>query len=125
MHTSIRRVAVACVFLFSSLVSLRAQSAGNAGTLSGIVTDATGAVLPGGAVNLINPVSGYNRSMTTDGSGHYLFVNVPLNPYHLTVTKTGFASIHADVEVESTVPVTLNESLTVGTTSTVVTVEAS
>jgi len=126
MHTSIRRVVfVAFVFLFSNFSGLWAQSAGSAGTLSGVVSDSTGAVLPGAVVNLINPVSGYNRSNTTDSAGHYLFTNIPLNPYHVMVTGSGFSSVARDVDIRSTVPVVLNESLKVGTSSTVVEVEAS
>jgi hypothetical protein len=125
MHTSIRRaVTVAFVFLLCSFSGLRAQSAGSAGTLSGIVTDPTGAVVPGAVVSLINPVSGYNRNSTTDSTGRYLFINIPLNPYHVMVTGSGFSSIAQDVEIGSTVPVVLNESLKLGTSSTVVNVDA-
>jgi len=120
MHSSIRRVVfVAFVFLFSNFSGLWAQSAGNAGTLSGTVTDSSGAVIPGAIVSLINPVSGYNRSSPTDSAGHYSFTNIPLNPYHLMVTGAGFSSVTADVEIGSTVPRTLNESLKVGASSTV------
>jgi len=126
MHTSIRRVVfVAFVFLSITFSGLWAQSAGSAGTLSGVVSDSTGAVLPGAVVTLINPVSGYNRNSTTDSAGHYLFTNIPLNPYHVMVTSSGFSSMAQDVDIRSTVPVTLNESLKVGTSSTVVEVEAS
>ena len=59
MHTSIRRVVfVAFVFLSLSFSGLRAQTAGSAGTLSGVVSDQTGAVLPGAVVTVVNPVSG-------------------------------------------------------------------
>lgn len=126
MYTSFRRdVLVASVSLLSTFSTLSAQSAGSAGTLSGIVTDPTGAVVAGAVVTIINPVSGYNRNSTTDKSGRYIFTNIPLNPYHVSVSGSGFSSIAADVEIGSTVPVTLNESLTVGTSSTVVNVEAS
>lgn len=125
MHTSIRRVVFAASMSFFSTVSgLSAQSAGNAGTLSGVVTDPTGAVVPGAVVSLTNPVSGYNRSITTDSAGHYLFTNIPLNPYHVMVTGHGFASQAGDVGIASTVPVVLNESLKIGTSSTVVEVDA-
>ena len=126
MYTSLRRgVFVASVSLFSAFPVLFAQSAGSAGTLSGTVTDPTGAVVAGAVVSIINPVSGYNRNSTTDKSGRYVFTNVPLNPYHVSVSGSGFSSIAADVDIASTVPVTLNESLKIGTSSTVVNVEAS
>jgi hypothetical protein len=126
MHTCIRRgVVTAFVFLFLSLSGLWAQSAGNAGTLSGVVSDPSGAVVSGAVVNLVNPVSGYNRSSTTDTAGHYSFSNIPLNPYHVVASASGFSSVAQDVEIRSTVPVSLNAALKVGTSSTEVTVEAS
>src|SRR3984885_1108636 len=121
MHTSIRRVVLAASVIFFSfgVPSLWAQSAGNAGTIVGTVTDATGAIVPNAAVSIQNPVSGYNKSPTSDGQGHYQFTNLPLNPYHLVVTVSGFSPLTQDVDVRSFVPITVKSVLTVGTASTV------
>jgi Carboxypeptidase regulatory-like domain/TonB-dependent Receptor Plug Domain len=122
MHTSIRRVVLAASVIFFSfgVPSLWAQSAGNAGTIVGTVTDATGAIVPNAAVTIQNPVSGYSKTTTSDGEGHYQFTNLPLNPYHLVVTVSGFSPFAQDVEIRSFVPVTVKSILTVGTTSTVI-----
>jgi hypothetical protein len=122
MHTSIRRVVLAASVIFFSfgVPSLWAESAGNAGTIVGTVTDATGAIVPNAAVSIQNPVSGYSKTTTSDDQGHYQFTNLPLNPYHLVVTVSGFAPSTQDVEIRSFVPVTVKSILTVGTTSTVV-----
>jgi Carboxypeptidase regulatory-like domain/TonB-dependent Receptor Plug Domain len=122
MNTSIRRVVFAAFVIFFSfgVPSLWAQSAGNAGTIIGTVTDATGAIVPNAAVSIQNPVSGYSKTTTSDDQGHYQFTNLPLNPYHLVITVSGFASSTQDVEIRSFVPVTVKSILTVGTTSTVV-----
>src|ERR1700677_4925970 len=122
MHTSIRRVIFALFVIFFSfgLPSLWAQSAGNAGTIVGTVTDATGAIVPNAAVSIQNPVSGYNKATTSDGQGHYQFTNLPLNPYHLVVTVRVFSPFTQDVEVRPFVPVTVKSVLTIGSTSTVV-----
>ncbi|XCB31878.1 TonB-dependent receptor [Tunturibacter psychrotolerans] len=127
MHTSIRRVIFALfavLFVFSS-TGLWSQSAGNAGTVAGTVTDATGAIVPGATVSIENPVSGYSRVTTTDGSGHYQFTNLPLNPYHVVVSLTGFASSTQDIQVRSFVPIAVKTTLMVGATSTVVDVTGS
>src|ERR1700757_2077263 len=88
------------VFLFSSAFStLNAQS--NSGSIAGVVTDPSGAVIPGASVVIQNPVSGYNRTATTDNTGHFRFANVPFNPYHLAVTKEGFGTFASDVSVDS------------------------
>src|ERR1700679_1396208 len=127
MHTSIRRVifALSALFFIFSSTGLWSQSAGNAGTVAGTVTDATGAIVPGATVSIENPVSGYSRVTTTDSSGHYQCTNLPLNPYHLVVSLTGFASSTQDVQVRSFVPITVKTALTIGATSTVVNVTGS
>jgi hypothetical protein len=125
MRTYVRYFAV---FLLAALLQVDlslsyAQSAANSGTISGTVTDPTGAVVPNATVSIANPVSQYSRTTTTDSAGHYRFPNVPFNPYHLTVNATGFASVAQDIDVRSTVAMTVNPSLTLGAASTTVTVE--
>lgn len=124
MHTSLRRGILAFFFAISAIAVSSAQSAGNSGSLTGVVMDPTGAVVPQAIVILSNPVSGYHRSATTDNAGHYQFTNIPLNPYHVTITAPGFTPSAQDVDVRSTVPLQVNLTLKVGGSDTVVTVEA-
>src|ERR1700751_386360 len=110
------------VFLFSAFFSaLHAQS--NSGVVSGVVTDPSGAVVPGATVSIQNPVSQYTRTATTDKAGHFQFPNVPFNPYHLTITMSGFSTLAQDVDVHSVVPLSLTIPLQVSTASSTVTVE--
>ena len=115
---------ISALFPFISSGFVLAQS-GNSGTISGSVTDSSGAVIPGATVTIVNPVSGYSRSATTDGTGNYEFPNIPFNPYHLTVKAAGFSSMAQDVEVRSGVPVKVASTLQVQESSTTVTVESS
>src|SRR5579862_8510150 len=108
------------VFLCSAVFS-NAQS--NSGSIADVVSDPSGAVIPGASVTIQNPVSAYSRTTTTDNTGHFRFSNLPFNPYNLTVTRDGFASLATDVDVNSVLPVTPNIHLKVGTASTSVTVE--
>ena len=101
-----------------------AQSAGNSGSINGAVVDSTGAVVPKARVELRNPVSGFDRLIKTDSSGKFEFTNIPFNPYHLTVTATGFAISAQDVEPRSSVPVSIAIKLQVASSTTEVTVEA-
>jgi hypothetical protein len=117
-----RPVAVLAVALISALVS--AQSVGNSGSINGSVVDSTGAVVPSATVEIRNPVSGFDRSATTDAAGKFAFANIPFNPYHLSVTAAGFSSYVQDVEPRSSVPVTVGITLKVSGSSTQVTVEA-
>jgi hypothetical protein len=103
---------------------VRGQAAGNSGTITGVVTDPTGAVIPGASVTIVNQVSGLSRKTVSDSSGHYQFPNLPLNPYHLTYSLEGFAPFSQDVIVRSFVPTAANATLQIGASSTVVNVDA-
>ena len=92
-------------FLLQLAAFTYAQSA-NSGTISGTITDPSGAVVPGATVTIDNPVSQYSRTAITDRSGQYRFPNLPFNPYHLTVTRTALPRAVQDVDVRSTVAVT-------------------
>jgi hypothetical protein len=101
-----------------------AQNVGNFGSINGTVVDPTGAVVPKATVEIRNPVSGFDRSTTTDSSGKFTFTNIPFNNYHLTVTAEGFAAAVQDVEPRSAVPVSVAIKLNVAGSTTAVTVEA-
>src|SRR5580698_10872949 len=108
-------LALLCLFVCSLSETVSAQ---NSASISGTVTDQTGAVVPKATVEIHNPVSGYERTTTTDTSGNFSFPNIPFNPYHLTVSLTGFNTYTQDVSVQSSVPTNLKISLSLaGATS--------
>src|ERR1700722_19833972 len=109
------------IFALAGPSALRAQT-GNSGTIVGAVNDPSGAAIPGADVTIANPVSGYQREVKTDTTGEFRFPNIPFNPYHMTVTATGFAAYTQDVDVHSTVVTTLQIALKIGAASTNVTV---
>jgi hypothetical protein len=115
-----RLIAIFAV-IFSSAV-VWAQSGGNSGSISGTVLDPDGAVIPNATVEIHNPISQFARSTTTNTSGYFTIPNVPFNPYHMTVTATGFAQSAQDVDVRSTVPQNVKVTLKVSTSTTSVTV---
>jgi len=117
---------VRCVFVILVLVQFfsRLASAQSSGILDGTVTDPSGSAVPGATVEIQNPVSHYSRSTTTDTDGKFRFANVPFNPYHLAVTATGFAPSATDVEVRSSVPMSVSVALKVASAAMTVTVEA-
>ena len=95
------------------------------GSVSGAVTDSTGAVIPGATVVISNAVSGLSRTATSDSSGRFQFYNLPFNPYHLAVSEAGFQSASRQIAVNSNVAVTVSFALQVATSSQTVTVEGS
>jgi hypothetical protein len=114
--------AILVVFYLGLGLSSSAQSGGS--SISGTVLDPSGAVVANAQVQIHNAVSGYDRTTTTDSKGNFIFPNVPFNPYHMTVTATGFAQNALDVEIRSALGVNVKVSLDVAKSTDTVTVEA-
>ena len=115
----------AFVVVFYLALGLHAHAQSNSASIGGTVLDSSGAVVPNATVEIHNPVSHFDRSTTTDGAGRFSFANVPFNPYHLSVTGSGFAPYAQDVEVRSAVPLDIKVNLQVAGSAESVTVEAS
>jgi hypothetical protein len=117
--------AVLAVLCFLAAAPLaQAQNGGNSTNVTGTVTDPSGAVIPGATVTIHNPVSQFEQSTTTDATGNFAFANVPFNPYHMTVSATGFAGHAQDIDVRSSVPLSVKISLELAGANSTVTVEA-
>jgi hypothetical protein len=124
----LKHLSICAVFVLGFVVLLTAGPAkaqlGNAGSIEGVVKDSSGGVVAGAKVEINFPVTGYQRETTTGSDGTFRFSNVPFNPYHLVVTAPGFASSTQDVDVRSSVPVSVQIGLKLGTAATSITVEA-
>jgi hypothetical protein len=70
-----------------------AQSQATTGVIEGIVLDPQGATLPGALVSLRNTATNFDQNVTTDASGKFRTVQMPLGPYVITVTLDGFATL--------------------------------
>ncbi len=110
--------ALCALFLLNARI-VQAQSA----SITGTVVDPSGGVVPNATVTIHNPVSGLERSTTTDAAGNFAFPNVPFNPYHLTVNAAGFMPYAQDVEIRSSVPSTVQITLKIAGGTSTVTVE--
>ena len=62
------------------------------GTISGIVTDETGAIVPGVTVSTTNLGTELSRVVITDDEGRYRAPNLSLGPYEIRAQLTGFQS---------------------------------
>ncbi len=113
-------LAVLCLAL--CVLGASAQTSGNS-SLSGVIADPSGAVVPGATVEIHNPVSEFDRSTTTDSAGRFSFSNIPFNPYHLSVTMKGFAAYSQDIDVRSAVPLSLKITMQVAGSAESVTVQ--
>jgi hypothetical protein len=83
------------------------------GALSGGVTDASGAALPGATVKLDNPATGLSRSIITTEIGDFFFADLPLGVYTVTVTLAGFETRKVD-NIEIAVSKTTNLNVQLG-----------
>ncbi|MDQ2713069.1 MAG: TonB-dependent receptor [Acidobacteriota bacterium] len=96
------------------------QATGSGGTVAGVVTDPSGAVVAGAKVTITNSVAQYEQSATTAADGSFRLANIPPNQYHLEVTSAGFQNFTQDVPIHSQVPVEVKAVLALaGSTETV------
>src|SRR5215472_20943 len=103
--------------------STSAQSL-TAGTVSGTVVDPNGAIVPNASVTISNPVTGYNRTVTTGSDGAFQFNDVPPNNYQLSVNASGFEAAAQTLVVRTSVPINVKIPLAIGGTTATVTVSS-
>jgi hypothetical protein len=85
------------------------------GSILGTVTDSAGAVMPGANTTLTNEGTGEHRSVTTDSTGNYRYVNLIPGIYRLDVERDGFKRLdRPGIVVEVQNDVRIDVSLEVG-----------
>jgi hypothetical protein len=62
------------------------------GTILGTVHDASGAVIPGATVTLVNTGTTAQRIATSDGNGDFVFSNIDVGTYSVTITAQALKS---------------------------------
>jgi hypothetical protein len=113
-------LAVALVAILFTTGSAFAQSAGQ---ISGVVTDPTGALVPGATVTLTNTDTNAVRTTKANNDALYDFTNVQPGSYSVTATSAGFSAYSAKVIVTVGGHFTVDAKLTLAT-NTVVEVSA-
>src|ERR1700682_169209 len=100
----LRGLLAVAIFTTLNVRSLQAQV--DTGSITGSVTDTSGAVVSGARVTLTNEGTAASLSTTTGASGNYDFNPVRIGSYKLEVTAPGFKSVvqpHVAVDVSSNV----------------------
>jgi len=93
--------------------------------ITGTVTDSTGAVVPNVEISLTNTATGQVRKATTNTSGEYVFPSLGVGNYTLSAVASGFHKfIVTDIVVNVAQTLKEDVTLTVGSESQTVTVEA-
>jgi len=104
---------------FLPLLLLLAAIAGFAqdrGTITGTVTDASSAPVPGASITLKSPATGLSQTAATGADGSYNFVYLPVGSYSVTVEKEGFKKGEAaNVQVLVNTTTRVDQQLQLGT----------
>src|SRR4029453_15905139 len=92
--------------------------------VAGVVRDTSGAILPGVSVEAASPaLIEKSRTVVTDGSGQYRFVDLKPGTYSMTFTLPGFTTIKREgIELTGAGVTTINADLRVGAVEETVTV---
>jgi len=111
-----------CLFALCP-TSLHAQTA-NSGSVSGVVSDSSGAFVVGANIALTDKATSTPRTTTSNEVGRYIITNVPPGEYQITVTKTGFRVTKTEVTVNVGSSLTVDLKLELGSVSETVEVSA-
>jgi hypothetical protein len=97
----------------------------NTGSIAGTVMDPTGSVLSGAKVVVMQKATGQEKSLQTDGEGHYQANLLQPGVYQVSADASGFRhTVRDDIEVQVNLSVRLDFSLTVGSSSQLMEVSA-
>jgi hypothetical protein len=126
VNKKIWKIPHAC-FVFLALLSVLAPGAwaqDNA-TITGLITDASGAVVPNANITITQNATGQKRETISNSSGTYRFANVGIGTYTLTVVAKGFQNYSkTGIVVNVAATVEADAALAVGSQTQTVTVAA-
>ncbi|HSP13822.1 MAG TPA: TonB-dependent receptor [Thermoanaerobaculia bacterium] len=107
-----RLAVLSSLFVVALLCASMAFAQSGSGSLSGHITDASGAALPGVTITATNEATGFNRTVVTDSDGSYKFPTLPIGKYTVLTDLSGFAAVATkNVEVNVASERALNVSL--------------
>ncbi|MGA2882485.1 MAG: carboxypeptidase regulatory-like domain-containing protein [Bryobacteraceae bacterium] len=97
----------------------------NTAQIQGTIQDASGAPVPGAQVKATQTDTGVSRVVSSETDGVYVLPNLPIGPYRLEVTKSGFSTyVQTGIVLQVATNPTVDVSLKVGAVSEQVQVEA-
>src|SRR5215469_17099007 len=127
LSAATKRISRACLLLAlsSALFSGGAWPQTQLATIFGTITDATGAVISGAQVTILNQSTGLKRETPTDLTGQYRIAGLPTGNYSVRVDKEGFQTqVREGIALTSASEIVMNLSLSVGDLKQQVTVSA-
>ena len=123
------RTGVVCLALLLAILPgvVLAQSQATTGVIEGTVSDEGGAPLPGASVAIRNTATNFEKTTITGPDGRFRGLALPLGPYRVTVSLTGFTTLvreGLDLAVGQTINLGLTLSLSQRAESVTVTAAA-
>jgi hypothetical protein len=110
----------AFVVLLCSLFAVSSFAQNATTSLRGVVTDPSGAVVPGATVSLVNSATGLTLKTVSKSTGEYQLPQIPPAKYTITVAAEGFGSQVKSAELLVNQPATVNFALSVKSSNEVV-----
>ncbi len=92
--------------------------------IRGVVTDQSGAVIPGAVITVRQPALGTTRTTHSDADGGFDLAGLPAGPYHIEIRSRGFVMLSNEIRLLPRDRAVVSTTLSVGAVSEVVTVEA-
>ena len=109
---------ISCLTLLCISMAVQVSAQVNTASLTGLVTDSAGAVVPNASVKVKNKATDVESSATTDSSGYYTFASLPVGTYTLTIELSGFKkAIHENIILEVGQKARVDTTLEVGSVS--------
>jgi len=119
------RTAFLAVVLCACLFACAEARAATGGSISGTLTDQSGAVIPAASLTLVNLDLATSYKASTDAQGFYSFPTLPVGRYELTIEAAGFKTQKkTGIVVDTDAAVRVDAALNVGERSDTVTVSA-
>ena len=114
-----------CCLLALIIGASAAFAQSDRGTITGTVTDPTGAIVPAAKVTLVNNETASQYQTVTTDTGNYTLAALPVGSYKLSVEQTGFSKSEvANVTVQVAVTTRVDVALQVGAASQSIQVES-
>jgi hypothetical protein len=114
------------ILIFSAvLTATLALAQQSSAVINGTIKDASGAVVQGATITLVNTETSVSRTSVSNSAGNYTFIDIPPAPYSMKVSMSGFSTItQQGIVLSVNQTATYDFTLNVGSTQQAVTVEA-
>ena len=117
---------ISCLTLLCISLAVQVSAQVNNASLTGLVTDSAGAVVPNASVKVKNKATDVESVATTDSSGYYTFASLPVGAYTVIVELPGFKkAVHENINLEVGQKARIDTTLEIGAVTETVTVATS